>query len=191
MQKFRDVVLDRHGNAVLSATITVTNNADGSSATIYSDNGVTALGNPFTASSVDGAYEFYAAYGRYNVTITKVGMDAITIPDIRLVDISPTQTITGTGGTSKNIDDITAPIIYLVTTGAAVDIFRLLSGGTEGQKVFLVFKQMVDASYVSLAHVGSGPWSELVLNFVGEAALLLYTNGFWYILTTTGDVDPA
>lgn len=86
MQKFRDIVQDNKGNAILGATITVTLNSDGSAATLYSDNSLTSQDNPFTASTVDGAYEFYAAANRYNITITKTGFDTESLTDVLIED---------------------------------------------------------------------------------------------------------
>jgi len=87
MQKYRDIVLDNAGNAILSATITVTDNSGGGVSTIYSDDGVTPKANPFTASGVDGAYEFYAANGRYDITIAATGFTTEQITDIILLDL--------------------------------------------------------------------------------------------------------
>jgi len=85
MQKYHDIVLDNSGNAILSATITVSDNGGGVS-TIYADDGVTVKANPFTASGVDGAYSFYAANGRYDISITATGFDSETLTDIVLYD---------------------------------------------------------------------------------------------------------
>ncbi len=85
MQKYYDIVLDSSGNAVLSATITVSDNGGGVS-TIYSDDGVTVKANPFTASSTDGAYAFYAANGRYDINIAATGFTTENLTDILLSD---------------------------------------------------------------------------------------------------------
>lgn len=53
---------------------------------IYSDNGVTSKGNPFT-SGTNGYWFFYAANGRYDVTISGGGLAApFTFGDILLAD---------------------------------------------------------------------------------------------------------
>lgn len=58
----------------------------GGLATIYSDNGITPLSNPFTAGS-NGAYFFYAANGRYDVTISGAGLPSpVTLADVVLLD---------------------------------------------------------------------------------------------------------
>jgi hypothetical protein len=85
MEKYQDIVIDNDGNAILGATITVTDSGGGVS-TIYSDDGITEKANPFTASSVDGAYSFYAANGRYDITITKTGFITEQLTDIVFYD---------------------------------------------------------------------------------------------------------
>jgi hypothetical protein len=55
-------------------------------ATLYSDNGVTPLANPFL-SSATGRIDFYAANGRYDVVVSKVGYLTVTISDIELDDL--------------------------------------------------------------------------------------------------------
>lgn len=92
MKKYHDIVLDNSGNAVLGATITVTDNGGGAS-TIYSDNGITVQANPFTASSVDGAYSFYASNGRYDINITATGFTTENLTDITLYDPDDLETI--------------------------------------------------------------------------------------------------
>jgi len=107
MQKYRDIVLDNAGNAILSATITVTDNSGGGVSTIYSDDGVTAKANPFTASGVDGAYEFYAASGHYDITIAATGFTTEQITDVILLDPAAPGPIGGTtpgAGTFTTVD---------------------------------------------------------------------------------------
>jgi hypothetical protein len=58
----------------------------GGLATIYSDNNLTPLANPFT-SQTDGQWQFYAANGRYDVTMSSAGFSqTITYSDILLCD---------------------------------------------------------------------------------------------------------
>lgn len=55
-------------------------------ATIYSDNISTPKANPFTANT-DGSFFFYAANGRYDVTLSGGGLPApVTIGDVLLAD---------------------------------------------------------------------------------------------------------
>lgn len=83
MQKYFNTVADPRGNVIGNATITVTTLA-GAAATIYSDNGTTVITSLRTNTL--GYFEFYAADGHYNVTISKNGMTTITLRDILLED---------------------------------------------------------------------------------------------------------
>jgi hypothetical protein len=71
----------------------------GGLATIYSDNIGTVLSNPFTAQT-DGQYIFYAANGRYDVTMQGAGFtQPITYSDILLCDLAtPSGFCSGGGG---------------------------------------------------------------------------------------------
>ena len=55
-------------------------------AALYSDDGITPLTNPFTASSTAQVL-FYAANGRYDLKVFKSGYDPVTIPNIELDDL--------------------------------------------------------------------------------------------------------
>lgn len=68
MQKHTDVVQNRLGMAVEGAKVLVTD-ISGSVATIFSNNGTTQQTNPMTTNA-NGRFAFYAADGRYNLTIT-------------------------------------------------------------------------------------------------------------------------
>lgn len=66
--------ITRSGNRpAAGATVTVRKQSDGTLATIYSDDGVTVQANPITAGS-DGCFQFFAADGRYDVTISGNGI---------------------------------------------------------------------------------------------------------------------
>jgi hypothetical protein len=55
-------------------------------AALYSDDGITPLTNPFTASSTAQVL-FYAANGRYDLKVFKSGYVPVTIPNIELDDL--------------------------------------------------------------------------------------------------------
>ena len=68
MQKYSNVVQDTYGNIVPTASITV-NIHSGAQATVYSNNTLTVLSQPFTPNQY-GEFFFYAADGRYDVNVT-------------------------------------------------------------------------------------------------------------------------
>lgn len=67
MQRYSNNLQDRSGNAIAGANVLVMK--DGATATIYSDNGVTGLANPFQTDA-DGEFAFYALSGTYDLTIS-------------------------------------------------------------------------------------------------------------------------
>jgi len=83
VRKYFDAVQDRNGKAIAGATVLV-NDAQGSTATIYSDNAGTTKANPFTTDA-DGEYFFYAPNGRYTIVVTN-GSQSDTKADVLLFD---------------------------------------------------------------------------------------------------------
>lgn len=73
-------------NAALNSSITVRSAITGVISTIYSDDGVTELSNPFNVDA-SGNYEFYAPDGVYDITINEGDADEHTIPWVQLYDL--------------------------------------------------------------------------------------------------------
>lgn len=97
-----------------SCTVTIYNNGTLVLATIYSDNSSTPLANPFTATTT-GLWGFYAANGRYDVSLTGGGIvSPITYSDILLTDV-------GSGGAITSINGLTATSQTLATGSAGSD----------------------------------------------------------------------
>ena len=87
MQKYQDVVLKTNGSIVPNASVLVQTYPAGTTATIYSDNGVTPTANP-TIADGSGRFSFYAADGRYQFVISGTGFTTVTLSDILLEDPS-------------------------------------------------------------------------------------------------------
>ena len=69
-----------------NATCTVYVAGTSTAATLYSDNGITPLANPFLSSST-GQVAFYAANGLYDLVVSKIGYLTVTISAIELDDL--------------------------------------------------------------------------------------------------------
>jgi hypothetical protein len=108
MERLFDVVQDRRGNALSSATVTV-RDTGGSLATIFSDDGITTASNPLTTNS-DGEYTFFAANGQYSTEIVATGYATEIITQRTLFD--PTDQ------TARAIADYGFVPITEVTTAA-------------------------------------------------------------------------
>jgi hypothetical protein len=76
----------RTGVPAGGAGIAVRDHATDTLSTLFEDDGITLLANPFTAEPVTGIYGWSAANGRYDETITPLAGDgpAYTNPDILL-----------------------------------------------------------------------------------------------------------
>lgn len=93
MQKYQNnVLLSPGGIAVPNASVLVLNYPGGTTATIYSDNGVTVAANPLTTDA-NGAFGFYAADGHYSLQITGnlngIAISPVSVVDILMVDVLP------------------------------------------------------------------------------------------------------
>lgn len=88
MQKYQDAVVTTNGQPAANVQVTVLNYPALTTATIYSDNGVTQTANPLTTDSL-GNFSFYAANGHYQLTVSGSGVQTATRSDIILLDILP------------------------------------------------------------------------------------------------------
>jgi hypothetical protein len=89
MQKFIETITASANGTLVplsSATVTVRLAGTGTLATLYSANNTgSPQANPLT-SSATGLVAFYAADGRYDITVSKVGFAPVTIGDVLLED---------------------------------------------------------------------------------------------------------
>jgi hypothetical protein len=109
MQKYQNNVTNRAGDAVRGLQVTV-NVAGGGLATIYSDNVGTVRSNPLTTDA-SGYFEFYAADGRYNITVPGGGYTDVMINDtlvgingaVKVVDLAASTGATLVGTTAGTV----------------------------------------------------------------------------------------
>lgn len=90
MQKYSEIVATTKADGTVEvlpgATVTVYLTGTTTLASLYSDNGITAKANPFQSAALTGRIEFYAADGRYDIKIEKVGYTTVTVADILIED---------------------------------------------------------------------------------------------------------
>jgi hypothetical protein len=107
MQKYINDIIGTSGSTlspITGATCSVYLTGTSTLATLYSDNGVTPKANPIS-SSATGRIEFYAADGRYDISVAKTGYTTVTLADILLEDPANAQpgvftTLSATGNVS-------------------------------------------------------------------------------------------
>lgn len=88
MQKYSDTVLMAGGQPAANVQVLVQSYPALGTVTIYSDNGVTPVANPLTTDAL-GNFGFYAADGRYQLTISGPGIQTTVRSDVLLVDPLP------------------------------------------------------------------------------------------------------
>ena len=86
MQKYQNAIQDVKGNAIAGAFINVYLYGTLTTATIYSDNGVTPITPGSLTTDSEGEFGFYAANGRYTVSVTATGFTSQQFYDVLLFD---------------------------------------------------------------------------------------------------------
>jgi hypothetical protein len=117
MQKYINDIIGTSGSTlspITGATCSVYLTGTSTLATLYSDNGVTPKANPISSSST-GRIEFYAADGRYDISVVKSGYTTVTLSDILLEDLA----------------DAT-PGVFTTVTASSLTAGRVAYAGTGG-----------------------------------------------------------
>jgi hypothetical protein len=96
MQRYANNITTQSGQAVPGAIVTVLNYPSLTSATIYSTNDGAAQANPLITDNL-GFFAFYAADGRYSLSISGRGIKQYQIDDILLEDQLALDSFTQTG----------------------------------------------------------------------------------------------
>ena len=87
MENLHITILKDVGGVGAAATVTIYDAGTVDVSTIYSDDGVTAAGNPLTADAY-GRTNFYAANASYDINVTGTGITEYTLSAIKLFDAS-------------------------------------------------------------------------------------------------------
>jgi hypothetical protein len=117
MQHYQDVILDRSGNVVIGAQITVTNHLTGAVQATYSDVDGLSPNNVILTNTL-GTFSFYIATGRYDIAVKKNGTTIASYIDLFINVYSQTSSINDPIFTGL----LTADNIALTNSLAAQDI---------------------------------------------------------------------
>ena len=97
MQQYQNVLQDKFGNVIVGASVAVYVYGTTTPATIYSGNGTGLLpSNTVTTNSL-GEFAFYAANGRYSLSITATNFVAESYSDFILYDPADIGAVTASG----------------------------------------------------------------------------------------------
>ena len=205
MQRYTNFIAS---TTATNSTLTVLSNASCvvyiagtlGAATLYSDNGVTPLANPFL-SSATGRIDFYAANGRYDVVVSKVGYLTVTISDIELDDLlapSGSNSVgylpAGTGAVASTVQTKLRESVSVKDFGAvgdgvtddttaiqaAIDAVAAVSFTGVGSKI-VFFPQgtykITSTLLVAGSHIilqGEGIVSSLIVNYSASATAIKF-----------------
>ena len=106
-------------------------------ATLYSDDGVTPLTNPFTASSTAQVL-FYAANGRYDLKVFKSGYVPVTIPNIELDDLLAPSGSNSVGYLPAGINAVSTTVQTKLRESVSVKDFGALGDGVADDTTAIV-----------------------------------------------------
>lgn len=177
LDHYSNVAQDQNGRAVSGATITVYQAGTTLLATLYADNGTTLKANPFT-TAIDGMYDFYAADGRYDITIRKTGYTSIYWDPVKMQGLGlfdPQQHIIPYGNALP-----TSPVV-----GSTYILTESFSTCTEGSGANATLCRWSGISWDVLTGAGGGGWpsdtsSKSITTATGAANKIC-------ILNNTGD----
>ncbi len=104
-----------------NATVTVRNAGTATLSSLFSDNGITVKANPFTADS-SGYWFFYAANGRYDITLSGGGIvSPYTLSDVVVLDSTAVGSICGVSGSGIALATSTTGTDFSLTCNDATD----------------------------------------------------------------------
>lgn len=157
MQKYIDAVLTSSGTPAAGASVSVTVTATGLPATIYSDNGSTVISGSTVTADASGEYAFYAANGRYTLTISYAGYVAEVRTDVVLFDPADAipVSVKDFGAKGDGVTDDTAAIQGALNYAAPLGRQVFFPPGTYRTTATVGFRR-TDTERFGVQIIGSG-----------------------------------
>jgi hypothetical protein len=174
MQKYQNNVTSRTGDAVSGLQVTVSV-FGGGLATIYADNAGTPKDNPISTDA-NGYFEFYAADGRYNVTVNGGGYEDVLIADSLLIGVDASTAVTQAAVANAKADEALTEIEAIPTRSVA-------SAGSPNVVTNPEINAINPAVRVATISGGGDPtnqhlvgWSKARQTFTGAGSLFSYNH---------------
>jgi hypothetical protein len=166
-------------NPGASSNVTINSDATDSDFIVSNDNEeafrVDGANREVVINEASGQTDFRAETNSYSTALlVDASADQVQINGTPVFGL--TQLLTGAGAV-----DVVSAITEIVTTGAQA---LTLADGVEGQIKFLIMK--TDGGDGTLTPTNFGSGSTLTFNTAGDAAICLFTNGAWYLMSNQG-----
>lgn len=164
MQQYQNVLQDKFGNVIVGASVAVYVYGTTTPATIYSGNGTGLLpSNTVTTSSL-GEFSFYAANGRYSLSITATNFVAESYSDFILYDPADIGAVTASSvaftpfGTvaATNVQNAIQEVVADLAGASGSSLVGFLQSGTGAQATTVQAKLRETVSVKDFGAVGDG-----------------------------------
>lgn len=173
-----------------NATCTVYVAGTSTAATLYSDNGITPLVNPFLSSST-GQVAFYAANGLYDLVVSKIGYLTVTISAIELDDLLAPSGSNSVGYLPAGTGAVATTVQTKLRESVSVKDFGAMGDGTTDDTAAFV-AACTYASTRNLAVLVPGTSSFYALTALTTANKeLLYGTGIVKVSGTTTKIPTV
>lgn len=180
MERRNLTVTDVQGNVVRDALVRIVLAGTSTLAAIFTDNGITPIGNPLITDGRGQCY-FYAANGRYDAIITRGGVLLETRRDILLYDSANAaqliDQVLGGGHFVQNGAKIQRVADRLLVAGATVNDGRFPNDTKDWLSTFQTAAGLSNGSIVSATSaILNGPNEQSAQTLVAGAQSLTFTS---------------
>lgn len=164
MQQYQNVLQDKFGNVIVGASVAVYVYGTTTPATIYSGNGTGLLPSNKVITSSLGEFAFYAANGRYSLSITATNFVAESYSDFILYDPADIGAVTASSvaftpfGTvsATNVQNAIQEVVTDLSASSGSSLVGFLQSGTSAQARTVQAKQRDVVSVKDFGAVGNG-----------------------------------
>lgn len=154
MKLYSDVILDRNGNVVVGATVTVLDYPSGATSTVYSSDAIGTTANPLTTDS-DGKFSFYAKDGLYTLSIAKSGITSETDGPITIQDTAGWAGMGGYGITTSGDQAAALNAALVAMAASGPKVLKLTGSITVNSAITLQSGAQIDLNGWTITWGGS------------------------------------